>query len=182
MTYAELRLCKLWILIAFAGQPGHHRAGRGRARGSQSRSRIERFPAVDPAAPSSCLRAMSTCRVVGMRTVRTPGRSSWRRVNPKGLVIHCFAASPSCPAAISRSAAAQMPSAHPGSPRSQLEGIPQLGRRHGHGQVPGLVSPIPAAEQGQQVLIFENAAGFLDAADQPPVLDLPDHEVTPKAP
>lgn len=39
-----------------------------------------------------------------------------RRVTPKALVIHSLAASPGCPAAISRSTAAQAPSAHPGSP------------------------------------------------------------------
>src|ERR1700730_2095081 len=74
-----------------------------------------------------------------------------------------------------------MLSAHPGSP--QPAGRHPAARPPARSwPSPGPVSQIPAAEQGQQVLIFENAAGFLAAADRPPVLDLPDHAVTPKAP
>jgi hypothetical protein len=63
-----------------------------------------------------------------------------RRVNPKALVIHSLAASAKLPGSdlpLGGRADAVGPSGQPGG---QLEGITQLGCRHGHGQVPGLVA------------------------------------------
>jgi len=102
-----------------------------------------------------------------------------RRVSPKALVIYSLRGLAQLPGSDLPLGGRADTVGPPGQPCGQLKGITQLSFRHGHGQIQGLVSQIPAAERGQQVLIFGNAAGFFPPADRPPVLDLPGQGATP---